>query len=183
MKMKSTNALITTTRRLSPAGLDDLPENNFNTLRDPRIASTTDLSKTSESAHHPDLSNEVASLSVKLVQAINNQTTLDDSLNATRQELEKAQDKLQALELENEKFRNDVANDILVKRSEVESEIMSLKTAVAEERAQRLLAEKEKKDIEQELEALTAALFEEANKVRTNQLRGKMDYSLELTVL
>lgn len=159
--MKSTNAL-STARRPSPAGLDD--ENDFSTLRDPRTASTSDLSQSSVSPH-PDLSSEVAALSVKLVQAINNQTTLDDSLAATRQELEKAQDRVQALELENEKFRNDIANDILVKRRDVEAEIMSLKAAVEEERAQRLLVEKDKKNIEQELENLTAALFEEANKV------------------
>ncbi|KKA17079.1 GDP/GTP exchange factor Sec2p [Rasamsonia emersonii CBS 393.64] len=159
--MKSTNAL-STARRPSPAGLDD--ETSFSTLRDPRTASTSDLSQSSVSPH-PDLSNEVAALSVKLVQAINNQTTLDDSLAATRQELEKAQDRVHALELENQKFRDDIANDVLVKRRDVESEIMSLKAAIAEERAQRLLVEKDKKNIEQELENLTAALFEEANKM------------------
>ncbi|KAL1963747.1 hypothetical protein VTN77DRAFT_7813 [Rasamsonia byssochlamydoides] len=162
-RMKSLTAL-RSPRRPSPAGLDDLPESNFNTLRDPRIASTSDLSQTSVSPH-PDLSNEVAALSVKLVQAINNQTSLDDTLAATRQELEKAQDRLHVLELENEKFRNDIAKNVLVKRSDVESEILSLKATIAQERAQRLLAEKDKKNIEQELENLTAALFEEANKM------------------
>jgi DNA repair ATPase RecN len=167
-KMKSTNNLsdFRVGRRHSPAGLDDLAESEFNTLRDPRIASTSDLSKTSDSDHHPDLSNEVAALSVKLVQAINNQTTLDDSLTATRQELEQAQDRLQVLESENDKFQTDITSGVMLKRNEVESEILSLKKTIAEERALRLLAEKDKKNIEQELEALTAALFEEANKVR-----------------
>jgi hypothetical protein len=40
-----------------------------------------------------------------------------------------------------------------------------LKAALAEEKAQRAIVEKDKKTIEQELETLTAALFEEANKV------------------
>lgn len=171
-KTKSTNNLsdFRVGRRFSPAGLDELPESEFNTLRDPRIASTSDLSKTSDSDHHPDLSSEVAALSVKLVQAINNQTTLDDSLTATRQELEQAQDRLQVLESENGKFQTDISSGVMLKRSEVESEILSLKKTVAEERAQRMLAEKDKKDIEQELETLTAALFEEANKVRLHCL-------------
>ncbi|EFE43209.1 GDP/GTP exchange factor Sec2p, putative [Trichophyton verrucosum HKI 0517] len=101
------------------------PENSLSTLRDPRVASTSDLSRTrsaSTASHHPDLSNEVANLSDKLIQAINHQTLLDDSLAVARQELE-------------------------------------------EERKRRSTVEKEKKGIETELETLTAALFEEANKM------------------
>lgn len=107
------------------------PENSLSTLRDPRVASTSDLSRTrsaSTASHHPDLSNEVANLSDKLIQAINHQTLLDDSLAVARQELK-------------------------------------------EERKRRSTVEKEKKGIETELETLTAALFEEANKV------GLFEYS------
>lgn len=117
-------------------------------------------------SQHPDLSNEVAALSVKLVQAINNQTTLDDTLAETRQELETAQNKISELETENEKYRKDISDEVLVKKSDFDYEILRLKAALAEERAQRALAERAKKNIEQELETLTAALFEEANKVR-----------------
>ncbi|EEQ35280.1 vegetative cell wall protein gp1 [Microsporum canis CBS 113480] len=103
----------------------DRPENSLSTLRDPRVASTSDLSRTrsasTAASHHPDLSNEVANLSDKLIQAINHQTFLDDSLAVARQELE-------------------------------------------EERRRRTTVEREKKGIETELENLTAALFEEANK-------------------
>lgn len=130
------------------------------------MASTSDLSNTLDSTHHPDLNNEVATLSAKLVQAINNQTRLDDSLSATRQELETAQDRLLVVEAENEQFRTDIASGILVKRSDVESEILAMKNTLEEEQARRSVAEKEKKEMEQELETLTAALFEEANKVR-----------------
>lgn len=129
------------------------------------MASTSDLSNTSDSTHHPDLNNEVATLSAKLVQAINNQTQLDDSLSATRQELETAQGRLLVVEAENEQFRTDLSSGILVKRSDVESEILSMKNTLEEEQTRRAVAEKEKKEMEQELETLTAALFEEANKV------------------
>lgn len=129
------------------------------------MASTTDLSSTADSSHHPDLNNEVATLSAKLVQAINNQTRLDDSLSATHQELETAQDRLLVVEAENAQFRTELSSGILVKRSDVESEILSMKTTLEEEQARRSVAEKEKKEMEQELETLTAALFEEANKV------------------
>lgn len=145
-----------------------LSESDFSTLKDPRLASSSnhDLSRSSSAPpQHPDLSNEVTALSVKLIQAINNQTTLDDTLVATRQALEKAQNRIQTLESENEKYRRDIDNEVLVKKADTDKEILRLKTALAQEKAQRALAEQGKKNIEQELESLTAALFEEANKV------------------
>jgi hypothetical protein len=82
-------------------------------------------------------------------------------LAVTRQELEQVQEKARALESENEQYWRDIEDGALVKKAEVDQ----LKASLAEEKAQRILAEKEKKGIEQELETLTAALFEEANKV------------------
>ena len=124
-----------------------------------------EVSQSTSSSHHPDLSNEVAALSVKLIQAINNQTNLDDSLVATRQELELAQGKIQALEFQNEKYRRDIDNKVYIKKVDSDREISQLRDALAEETVQRLAAEKGRKNIEQEVETLTAALFEEANKV------------------
>lgn len=167
-KAKSANDL---TRLLADKTLPDAPsERNFSTLKDPRLASSPEDSKSSSSnSHHPDLNNEVAALSVKLVRAINNQTTLDDDLTAARQDLEKAQARIQALELENGKYRRDIDNDVLVRKADTDYEISCVKAALADERSQRAIIEKGKKTIEQELETLTAALFEEANKV-TNPL-------------
>ncbi|PWY82247.1 Sec2p-domain-containing protein [Aspergillus heteromorphus CBS 117.55] len=142
-------------------------ESSFSTLKDPRLASTSEEEEVPvpSPSHHPDLNNEVAALSLKLVQAINNQTTLDDNLVATRQELEQAQAKVRVLEVENEKHRRDIAQEVLIKKSDVDYEMLRIQAALAEEKAQRALVEKEKKGIEQELETLTAALFEEANKM------------------
>jgi chromosome segregation ATPase len=140
-------------------------ESSFSTLQDPRLAVGSEVSPSTSSTHHPDLSNEVAALSVKLIQAINNQTTLDDNLVATRQELESAQGKIKALESQNEKYRRDIDEQVFIKKSDSDREIMQLKAALAEEKAARAVVEKGKKTIEQELETLTADLFEEANKV------------------
>ncbi|TPX26632.1 rab guanine nucleotide exchange factor S2 [Coccidioides immitis] len=138
----------------------------LNTLRDPRTASTTDLSRTAASSpRHPDLSNEVAALSDKLIQAINNQTVLDDTLAATRQELELSRERVLQLEEENKKHQEDISNGILIRHDKVESEKMQLKKELEEERGRRMIVEREKKGIEQELADLTAALFEEANKM------------------
>lgn len=145
--------------------LPKFEESSFNTLQDPRLAIESEVSPSTSSSHHPDLSNEVAALSVKLIQAINNQTTLDDNLVAARQELELAQGKVKALEFQNEKYRRDIDARVYIKKADSDREIFRLKTALAEEKAQRAIIEKGKKTIEQELETLTADLFEEANKV------------------
>ncbi|KAI9376249.1 hypothetical protein BJX61DRAFT_416413 [Aspergillus egyptiacus] len=150
-------------RSLSDAGLND---NAFSTLKDPRLLLDSEVSEsTTSTSHHPDLNNEVATLSLKLVQAINNQTKLDDTLVATRQDLEQSQGRIRVLEAENEKYRQDIDEEFLVKKADYDDEITRLKAALAEEKAQRVSVEKEKKGIEQELETLTAALFEEANKM------------------
>lgn len=163
-KAKSTNNLADA---VSQGGI--LEESNFNTLQDPRLVAGAEISHSEPSqSHHPDLSSEVAALSVKLVQAINNQTTLDDNLVATRQDLEQAQAKITALEFQNEKYRRDIDEQVYIKKSDADREIFQLKATLADERAQRAVVEKAKKSIEQELETLTQALFEEANKVSSN---------------
>lgn len=164
VKAKSTTNLsdIASSNETKNPGFD---ESSFSTLQDPRLMVGSEVSHSTSSSHHPDLSNEVAALSVKLIQAINNQTDLDDSLVATRQELELAQGKIQALEFQNEKYRRDFDNKVYIKKVDSDREISQLRDTLAEETTQRLAAEKGRKNIEQEVETLTAALFEEANKV------------------
>lgn len=117
------------------------------------------------SRHHPDLDQEVATLSTKLINAINHQTTLDDNLSVTRLELEKAREKVRQLEVQVEEQREMLAGDVWVRRKTIEAEKSQLLARVAEERRARLDMEQQKKKIEQELENLTAALFEEANRM------------------
>ncbi|KAF2861505.1 hypothetical protein K470DRAFT_200930, partial [Piedraia hortae CBS 480.64] len=92
-----------------------------------------------------DLSAEVATLSTKLVNAINHQTNLDDSLQSTRLELEKTQQELARV------------------RQEATNEVAQLRQELSRERARRDEAERQRKQTEGELENLTTALFEEAN--------------------
>lgn len=116
-----------------------------------------------EGDHGTDLSSEVAMLSTKLVNAINYQTNLDDSLQQTRHELEQERKKGARLAAE-KKFLDDmVASGALQRKSEVDKTIARLRADVASERAAREVAEKAKKQTDGELENLTTALFEEAN--------------------
>ena len=141
---------------------------SLNTLPDPRSPiGTPDIPRSnSSSPQHPELSNEVATLSNKLIHAINHQTTLDDTLNETKHQLEAAQERVRHLEHSAQEHHSLVNNGILIRRADVEADTFRLKTALAEERKTKFQLEKEKKAMEQELESLTTALFEEANQVR-----------------
>lgn len=142
--------------------------NPLSTLPDPRSRSATPnpLSRSnSSSLQHPDLSNEVASLSHKLITAINHQTDLDDTLSETRHELDAARERVKLLEAQAQERDALVAHGVLVNRKHIEDNTMELMADLASERKKRAIVEKEKKGIEVELENLTTALFEEANQM------------------
>ena len=134
--------------------------------RDPLTPPDVSRSNSVSPSQHPELNSEVAALSNKLIHAINHQTDLDDTLNATRHELEAAQERIRVLEHDAQEHNSLVANGLLVKRSDFEADDLRLKTTLAEERKARIAAEKDKKSMEAEVEQLTTSLFEEANQVR-----------------
>ena len=144
-------------------------DSHLSTIPDPRsrTMSPANDSNPATPTHHPDLNNEVATLSTKLINAINHQTNLDDTLSATRHELEASKARIRQLERENQDHKDLITRGILIRKSISELEKSKLAASIAEEKRQRAVVEKEKKGIEQELETLTTALFEEANKVRT----------------
>jgi hypothetical protein len=194
----------------------------MNTLPDPRSPSpSTPLSRSDSTAsgpaHHPELSDEIATLSTKLVNAINHQTNLDDSLQGARHELQIARQHIAQLEAATKKHEELISGGLLVKKEDAESsrklfekvrddeqkrlnkerkeekerlqkewdvvrkqltketaDTHKLRAAMEKEKIEamkqleqeqlrRAVAEKEKKQMEQELESLTAQLFEEAN--------------------
>ncbi|KAI5463987.1 hypothetical protein BGZ63DRAFT_349687 [Mariannaea sp. PMI_226] len=144
-----------------------LISDEMNTIPDPRsrAMSPADELGAPSPSQHPDLTDEVATLSNKLINAINHQTHLDDSLSSARLELEAARDRIRTLEAENASHREMMTSDVWIRKSTVETEKRQLHAKILEERHKRLDTEKAKKKIEQELENLTTALFEEANKM------------------
>ena len=144
----------------------------LSTLPDPRSSLIpTGLSRNNpNSPHHPDLDSEVATLSNKLISAINHQTSLDDTLSETRHELDSSRERTQQLEAELREYKTMVANGVLVKQQDVEDKTVKLMANLADEKKRRGVVEKDKKGIEQELETLTTALFEEANEVSLGTL-------------
>ncbi|KAK8073838.1 hypothetical protein PG994_004737 [Apiospora phragmitis] len=144
-----------------------MDDQEFSTHLGPRsrAMSRADGSSPDPTTHHPDLDDEVATLSTKLVNALNHQTSLDDTLSSTRQELESSKDRIRELEDQVARQQEMLAGDVWVKRKNVEADKKDMLSKIVEEKRVRGEMEKEKKKIEQELENLTQALFEEANKM------------------
>jgi len=114
-----------------------------------------------------DLNQEVAALSNKLIKAINHQAMLDDSLTSTKHELELSKVRIKQLEAVARDHEQMMAKGLLVDRKDMETEAEQFMRRIRAERDQRSKAERDKQTIEKELEHLTTALFEEANKVGT----------------
>jgi len=154
----------------------------MSTIPDPRSRprSPSRHGSTASSSHHPDLSDEVATLSTKLINAINHQTVLDDTLSQTRHELESANDRIKDLEAQNASQREMLAGDVWIRRSAMDAEKRGWMHRVNEEKERYLEMERSKKKIEQELENLTTALFEEANKM---VIRAKEEAQMEQDAL
>ncbi|KAK6956199.1 hypothetical protein Daesc_001472 [Daldinia eschscholtzii] len=138
-----------------------MEDQDHSTIPDPR----TRAGSVASSNLHPDLDQEVATLSTKLINAINHQTSLDDTLSATRQELEASRERVRELEALVARQQETLSGDVWVKRKNVESEKSKLLARIVEEKRLRAEVEKDKKKIEQELETLTVSLFEEANRM------------------
>lgn len=162
------------TKSISSPHLGKVPPPQFyrsdsdvmNTIPDPRAPTPQppmSRNDSLDSSMHPDMSQEVATLSTKLINAINHQTALDDTLQQTRHELDLARQELAHLEYRVKEHEQLVASGLLVDSavySKMEQQLMS---DLQEEKKKRVEAEKARRKVDGEVEALTAALFEEAN--------------------
>ncbi|KAF3032457.1 rab guanine nucleotide exchange factor S2 [Didymella heteroderae] len=136
----------------------------MNTIPDPRAPTPQpQISRHNSTDSHPDLSQEVSTLSTKLINAINHSTMLDDSLQQTRHELEAAKKRLEQLELQVKDHEQKVAKGLLVEKVVYDKMERQMSTELQEERKRRAEAERLKRNTDSEVEQLTAALFEEAN--------------------
>jgi chromosome segregation ATPase len=155
--------------QLARAAQSQSESDGMNTIPDPR-SSTPQPSisrKPSTDSQHPDLSQEVSMLSTKLINAINHSTMLDDTLQQTRHELETAREQLGQLEAQVQEHEEKVSRGLLVEKEVYEKMEKQRGIELEEERNRRISAETAKRKTDSEVEALTAALFEEANVVST----------------
>lgn len=140
----------------------------MNTIPDPRSPTPQpQLSRnnSADSTRHPDLSQEVATLSTKLVNAINHQDTLDNALQRTRHDLEAKSERLEEYEKRVNEHEDMMRQGRLVEKEVYEKMEKQYLSELEEERKRRIEAEKAKRKVDSEVETLTSALFEEANTV------------------
>ncbi|KAI3327269.1 hypothetical protein HD806DRAFT_520174 [Xylariaceae sp. AK1471] len=180
MVANNTTSLAPPQPRRMPSSQSLMEDADHSTIPDPRVRAMSPAEGTASPVHHPDLDQEVAALSTKLVNAINHQTTLDDTLSATRQELDASKERVRELEALVARQQETLSGNVWVQRKSVESEKSKLLALVEEEKHRRMEVEKEKRKIEQELETLTVSLFEEANKM---VITAKEDSKREQDVL
>lgn len=144
----------------------DTKVTGLNTLPDPRSpspSSTLSRSNSAASNQHPDLNDEMANMSTKLVNAINHQAMLDGKLQTTKHELEQARAQIERLEAAARRHTDLISQGLLITREDADREKATLTKSLAEEQEKRAKAENEKRRGESELQDLTAALFTEAN--------------------
>lgn len=166
-RAKSANAVptIATVATLQlPNGSSPMTDGDFlNTLPDPRTPSPKPQLQSSSS--ETDLSGEISMLSTKLVNAINHSTGLDDSLQQARHELEAAKRRIEELEQDKASHVKDITDGVLLKKAEVDANMQKLRDEMDQVKRDREASDKAKKQMEVELENLTASLFEQANVV------------------
>jgi Rab guanine nucleotide exchange factor SEC2 len=156
----------------------DAADSSFRTIADPRTASTSDLSRTgSNSSKHPDLSNELSTLSDKLVSAIEHNSSLDSQLAAAKRELEETRARIAELEEESKLHGEKLSKGDLITKENADDLNQKLTAELEEEKKQKAAVLQEKRGIEGELESLTASLFDQANQMvaTANRERDKVE--------
>jgi hypothetical protein len=154
--------------KVAQARLEQTESEDMNTIPDPRAPTPQIVltrNNSDDSNMHPDLSQEVATLSTKLINAVNHQTILDDTLQQTRHERDAAKEKLMSTELRLKVHEEKMIKGLVVDKVIFDKMEKQLLTDLDEERRRRVVAEQAKRKTDGEVEQLTAALFEEANVV------------------
>jgi small-conductance mechanosensitive channel len=106
------------TTTLSESLENNASETSFHTLPEPRNASTSNLSEVgSSSSQQPD-AREMSALNDKLINAINLQTSLDDTLQQTKHELVESRKRIAQLEAEARAHEEKLSGGLLVTKED-----------------------------------------------------------------
>ncbi|EMD35566.1 hypothetical protein CERSUDRAFT_75131 [Gelatoporia subvermispora B] len=110
-----------------------------------------------------DLFSQVSQLNGKLVKSYDRVSDLEDELHVTSQNLRTSTLKVSQLELERSQHLSALSTGLLVEKDHVTTELTRLMEKATEEAARRGQAESARAEIEQELDDLSAGLFNQAN--------------------
>lgn len=110
-----------------------------------------------------DLFSQVSQLNSKLVQSYERVSDLEDNLHITSSNLRSQSVQISQLELERSQHLAALNTGLLVEKTHVTAELNRLMEKATDEAARRGKAETAQADIEQELDDLSATLFNQAN--------------------
>ncbi|KAI0828610.1 hypothetical protein BC628DRAFT_1316486 [Trametes gibbosa] len=110
-----------------------------------------------------DLFSQVSQLNNKLVRSYDRVSDLEDELHVSSSNYRQATLKISQLELERTQHLSALSTGLLVEKSHVTTELNRLMEKATEEAARRGQAETARAEIEQELDDLSAGLFNQAN--------------------
>ena len=110
-----------------------------------------------------DLFTQVQQLNNKLVQSYDRVSDLEDNLHVASSNARQSSIKISQLELERTQHLAALNTGLLVEKSHVTAELTRLMEKATEEAAQRGQAESARRDIEKDLDDLSASLFNQAN--------------------
>ncbi|KAJ8518832.1 hypothetical protein ONZ45_g4158 [Pleurotus djamor] len=157
------------------------PTNNANpesSTAGPAANGTTDTTPKSESINDPEaqamvieslkaqileLSTQVTQMNGKLIRSYDRISDLEDSLHSSTTKLDSSTTRIATLEQERTQHISALDAGLLVEKSHVTAELTRLMEKASEEEIHRGEAENRRKDIEKELDDLSASLFEQAN--------------------
>ena len=108
---------------------------------------------------------KVDALSTKLVESVEKQAALEDQLARSQHGIGILNKRIEILEAKLQEHADALESGKLIERKDADLENETLIQKLMEESKQRVNAEQDKRVIEQEVEDLTRALFEEANKL------------------
>lgn len=110
-----------------------------------------------------DLISQVSELNTKLVKSYDRVSDLEDNLHVASSNVRTSSLKISQLELERMQHLSALNTGLLVEKSHVTAELTRLMEKATEEAAQRGQAETARRDIEKDLDDLSAELFGRAN--------------------
>ncbi|KAI9567590.1 hypothetical protein HD554DRAFT_2173359 [Boletus coccyginus] len=124
-----------------------------------------------------DLFSQVTQLNSKLVSSYDRVSNLEDQLHDASSQLRNASVTVSSLELERSHHLAALNTGLLVEKAHVTAELNRLMERATEEAAQRGQAETARRDIEKDLDDLSASLFHQANtmvaEARLNQAKSE----------
>ncbi|WWC86897.1 uncharacterized protein L201_001776 [Kwoniella dendrophila CBS 6074] len=109
------------------------------------------------------LSDQSVLLNHKLISSISKSADLEDELNELQSTHKNLNEKAKELEKEKNKWEESMNTGLLVERSQIKDEMQKLAQGLVEEERKRGTAEEKRREVENEVDDLTAKLFDQAN--------------------